>query len=91
VAEEGSLLRTPHERAILAALEEWTQGHGEPPGTRGDDTARQEVFVLMLSMCLATDPDERQLVHLLAVGSEDESEWDALQPLARQLIALRNP
>jgi len=45
----------------------------------------------MLSMCLDTDPDERQLVHLLAVGSEDESEWDALQPLARQLIALRNP
>jgi hypothetical protein len=91
VPNEDSLLTTPRDRAILAALEEWTRRHGEPPATRGDDSARREVFVLLLRMCLDTDPDERQVVHLLAVGSEEESEWDALQPLARQLLALKNP
>jgi hypothetical protein len=44
----------------------------------------------MLKMCLDTDPYEQQLLHLLAVGSDEESEWDALQPLARELLALKS-
>jgi hypothetical protein len=90
VPVEPSLLTTPRERAILAALQDWIRRHGEPPCTRGDDTATREGFVLMLKMCLDTDPYEQQLLHLLAVGSDEESEWDALQPLARELLALKS-
>jgi hypothetical protein len=78
-------IQRPLETAVFQALSKWIAEYGDLPFTRGNDLG---LSAALLTDALHTGPSETQVLFTLAAGGVP-TEWSNLQPLAHQLVELR--
>jgi hypothetical protein len=78
-------IQRPLEAAVFKALAEWTAEHGNVPFAQGNDAG---LSAALLTDALYTGLSENQVLFTLAGGGAP-GEWEKLQPLAHNLIELR--